>query len=143
MYELADYLEQHLRRTRSTTQPRDSLWNAATALTTSEVLTAIARAAEGHGRLKHAAALYAAAASSGEIRAWQLLADLRERAGDQAGAEDAYRQAADACRDAAVAGDITAWGRLAELRRRAGDRAGAEEAYRQAAVAGDITAWGL
>jgi transposase InsO family protein len=57
------------------------------------------------------------AASIGALGDQAALALLRQQAGDTAGAEDAYRQAA-------AAGDPIAWSGLAWLRERAGDPQG-------------------
>jgi len=135
LYELADFLEQHLRRERATIKPFDSLWVAAREhLHDPATLLAMARAAESRGRLRPAAALYERAAGAGNTDAWTQLAWLYEQAGDRAGAEDAYRHAGSA-------GNTDAWTRLALLREQAGDRAGAEDAYRHAGSAGNTDAW--
>jgi tetratricopeptide (TPR) repeat protein len=135
VYELADYLEQHLRRERATTQPRDSLWAAAAAgFSDAATLEALATAALRRGRLHHAVGLFELAAAAGQTDVWDDLAELREQAGDRDGAQHAATQAA-------AAGYPHVWIRLARLRERAGDRHGAEQAYREAAVNGDRYVW--
>jgi hypothetical protein len=136
VYELADYLEQHLRGERVTIQPRDSLWTAAAHhLHAAATLHAMAQAAESRGRLRPAAQLYQQAAAAGDPRACRRLAGLREGTWDRDGAEEAYY------REAAAAGGVYTWLELAMSRQRAGDWAGADEADRQAAAASDLDAW--
>lgn len=96
-YELADYLEQHLRLTRMFVQPRDSLWMAAAASFTSpDVLAAIARAAEARGRFWPAVHLYMQASTTGEPKALNGLAWRLEQAGYHERAEQLADQAANA-----------------------------------------------
>ena len=129
-YELADYLEQLLRRELAATQPRDSLWNAAATFTNPAILNTMAYAAKARGRFQPAIHLHAAATACGDTSAWLALVRLRKQAWDWLGAEDAARQAI-------AYGNTEAWLALVELRDRAGDQAGAEDAARQAVAAGD------
>jgi hypothetical protein len=128
---LADYLQQHGRRTRRRLCPPATFWDAATDhLTSPDGLTHLADAARDRYRLRHAAHLYRAAADAGYTGALVRLAEMREEAGDQEGAERRYR--------AAVGAGITrALVRLAEMREEAGDQKQAERLARQAADAGD------
>ncbi|MET7921947.1 hypothetical protein ABZU45_40455 [Streptomyces avermitilis] len=127
---LADYLQQHGRRTRQHLCPPATFWNAAThRLTNPDHLVHLADAARRRHRLRHAAHLYCAAVDAGSTAAARRLAEMREEAGDQRGAERLYRAAAEA-------GDTIALMRLAEAREKAGDQQGAERLYRAAADAG-------
>jgi TPR repeat protein len=133
-YELADYLEQHLRRSRATIQPRDSLWNAvATTLGGSHLLTTIARVAEDMGRYRPAARVYGQAAAAGSSKALVSLARIWTRAGDTVGANDLLHEAA-------AAGDTGAMWELADQRESVGDIDGAEKLLREAAAAGEAAA---
>ena len=124
--ELADYLEQHLRRTRRYLAPPASLWDsAATCLADPGVHTALAVAAGARGRFRHAVVLARKAATAGDLRALIWLARMREGGGDRQGAEQLYRAAADA-------GDASALSQLARMRERARDPQGAEQLYRAA-----------
>ena len=133
-YELADFLVQHLGRTRVCIQPCNSLWHAAARVSDADLIHHLARGAQARARLRPAAALYAVAGAAGHADAWTSLGELRERAGDQDGAERAYQQAVEA-------GDPAGWTELARLREQAGDRTGAEDTARRAAAAGDSRAW--
>ncbi|WP_204012237.1 hypothetical protein [Virgisporangium aurantiacum] len=135
-YRLADYLEQTGHTERAGIYPPDSLWRAfTTTVTDLKLLRHLANQAQKRGRFQHAVWLYTQAADCGDPGALWALADLRERAGDAAGAEVQYQQAADCGHTGAL------WSR-ATLRRQSGDTAGAEELYRRAADLGDIYALG-
>ncbi|WP_331773263.1 sel1 repeat family protein (plasmid) [Embleya sp. NBC_00888] len=162
-YRLADYLEQHARRTRSTSCPDTSFWIAAHdhAHTTDDTVN-LAEAAVDRLRLRHAERLYRKAANTCDTRALVGLARLLGAAGDLEGAEGLYRQASDAgnldalwavawtlgeagdlegaerlCRQAADAGEPHALTDLANLLEEVGDLEGAQRLYRQAADAGE------
>ncbi|MFF0094840.1 hypothetical protein ACFYSF_33525 [Streptomyces canus] len=165
-FRLADYLEQHGRSSRRHLCPPASFWHAAHArLTHPDDLSNLALAAEGRWRLQWAHCLRHRAANHGNTDALYHLAELREEAGDQAGAETMARRAAmlgstktlyrvavmrakaegwqgfePLLREAADHGDTNALYRVAELREQAGDRQGAEALLRQAADRGDIHA---
>ncbi|HEX2804894.1 MAG TPA: hypothetical protein VHN80_01820 [Kineosporiaceae bacterium] len=127
---LAGCLEQHLRASRPTEQPKDSLWAAAlTGFAQPTVLATLARAAEDRGRYGPAARLYERAWALGDLDAGVRVAALRDRAGDIAGAEQAAGQVAD------VEGP-QAWMALAHRRAAVGDRSGADRALERAAAAG-------
>ncbi|RKS05001.1 hypothetical protein DFP74_0582 [Nocardiopsis sp. Huas11] len=131
---LADFLQQHGRRTRGTQVPPASFWHAATAhLTDPNDLVSLAHAAHWQLRYRHAAHLYCAAADGGNTHALLTLARLRKGAGDLEGAQRLARQAADA-------GNIDALTDLAWMREDAGDLEGAQRLARQAADAGNIDA---
>jgi hypothetical protein len=95
-YRLADYLEQHARRTRRLRCPTASFWHAAHehAHTTHDTLN-LARAAHDRLRLRHAERLYTEAADAGDPIAPVWLARMREAAGDHEAAERLAHQAAD------------------------------------------------
>ncbi|MFJ3864342.1 tetratricopeptide repeat protein [Streptomyces nigra] len=128
---LADYLQQHGRRTRRYLCPPAAFWDAAERLTSPVDLTHLADAAHLRRRFRHAAQLYCAAAEAGDPHALTWLAQMREKAGDRKEAEQLYRAAGDA-------GDPDAalrW--LAQMREKAGDRKEAERLYRASADAGN------
>ncbi|MEU7408955.1 tetratricopeptide repeat protein [Streptomyces sp. NPDC042638] len=128
VFRLADYLQQHGRRTRQSLCPPASFWDAAADhITAPADLTRLAVAAKRRSRYRHAAQFYCAAADKGDLSALVSLAGMREAAGDREGAERLYRVAADG-------GDTVALVTLAEMRERAGDR---EEAERLAHAAAD------
>ncbi|MFF0250796.1 P-loop NTPase [Streptosporangium sandarakinum] len=133
-YRLADYLEQHGTHTRRLLCPPATFWDAAIcyAATMSDH-QALAWAARDRGRYRYAFALYQAAADAGDLYVLGDLAEMREQAGDHAGAERLARAAADA-------GDPSALWKLAWMREQAGDHAGAERLYQAAADAGDTSA---
>jgi hypothetical protein len=83
-YRLADYLDQHGRRSRRSFSPPTEFWTAAADLTDPRDLGALARAAEAHGLLEDDARLYKAAAAHGNARVASTPARLRSRhpAGD-------------------------------------------------------------
>ncbi|MFJ8746683.1 hypothetical protein ACIRL2_46010 [Embleya sp. NPDC127516] len=162
-YRLADYLEQHARRTRSAGCPGTSFWDAAHdhAHTPADSLN-LAGAARERLRLRHAERLFGRAIVAGKPGALLGLAKLRETAGDRDAAERLAREAVETghphaltwlaatresagdrddaerlYRQAADTGDTHALRQLARMRREAGDHDGAERLYRQAADAGD------
>ncbi|MEU5599739.1 sel1 repeat family protein [Streptomyces sp. NPDC020298] len=131
---LADYLQQHGRRTRRLFCPPAAFWDAATHhLASSDDLTHLADAARSRYRLRHAAHLYRAAADAGHTDALMRLAYMREEAGDQEEAERLVRAAADA-------GNASAWVWLADMREEAGASGEAAHLYRAAADAGHTIA---
>ncbi|WP_406514486.1 hypothetical protein OG851_42880 (plasmid) [Streptomyces sp. NBC_00161] len=133
-FRLADYLEQHSRTTRRHLCPPASFWHAAhTHLTHPDDLSNLSRAARARHRLQWAHHLLHRAADHGSGEGLSYLAELRENAGDRAGAEVLARQAADH-------GDTYGLYRLALLWEKAGDQAGAEALARQAADHGSVDA---
>jgi hypothetical protein len=79
-YRLADYLDQHGRRSRRSLVPPADFWTAAADLTDPGGLGALARAAEGRGLLHDAACLHKAAAAYGSAStAATLITSLRSR----------------------------------------------------------------
>jgi hypothetical protein len=126
---LADYLQQHARRTRRHLCPPATFWDAATDhLTNPHDLTHLADAARDRYRLRHAAHLYCAAADAGYTSALVRLAEMRQEARDQ---EEAERLARDI--DAGYTSPLV---RVARIREEAGDQEEAERLYRAAASAG-------
>lgn len=67
-YRLADYLDQHARRTRRTVLPPSGFWTAAGKLADPGDLQALGKAAADRGLLRQAARLYKRAATYGETR---------------------------------------------------------------------------
>lgn len=132
-FELADYLDQHLRQERVTTQPRDSLWEAVARLADPELIRLIGYEARARGRFRPAAYLFKAAATAGYIYAWNDLGLIRQEARDSDGAAEAYYQA--------IAAGYPAWQGLASALERAGDREGAERAAEQGKALGSPRAW--
>ncbi|MEU8365355.1 hypothetical protein AB0C27_56020 [Nonomuraea sp. NPDC048882] len=163
LFRLADYLQQHTRATRRLLCPRAAFWDTAACSLPPHHQRTLAEAAERRGRFGHAAALYRSAAEAGDIDALLRLARLREQAGDEDGAEQLARQAADAryledlagqreragnpgkaeqlYRDAAAAGSAWALEALARLRTQAGDPAEAERLRQEADQAKDAQMW--
>lgn len=123
---LADYLQQHGRRTRQHLRPPAAFWDAATEhLADPADLIRLADSAREELLYRHAACLYCAAADAGDTVGLTRLAWMREVAGDQKGAERLTRQAFDA-------GNADALKQLAVIRHNAGDLKGAEQLYRAA-----------
>ncbi|MES0837319.1 tetratricopeptide repeat protein [Nocardiopsis tropica] len=163
---LADFLQQHGRRTRRPWCPPASFWDAATAhLTDPNDLFSLGEAAHKRSRHRHTAHLYCAAVDAGSILAVREWAWMREEAGDHENAERFALRAADAgstselmdfalmrgqagdhqgaerlLRQAADAGDTEAPAKLARMREEAGDREGAERLLRHFADAGNTGA---
>ena len=82
IYELADYLEQHIRWARVAVQPPDSLWYGAVAtITEPTTLLAMAKAAKSRGRYRPAAALAEKAVELGSVEAMRMLAELLDARG--------------------------------------------------------------
>jgi TPR repeat protein len=131
---LADYLQQHGRRTRRLLCPPGAFWDAATGhLTGPDGLTHLGHAARYRHRYRHAAQLYRAAADAGSRDALAALAMMREEARDRVEAERLARQAAFAGNSLALIDlGLTLWG--------AGERDEAAELYRAAADAGSMDA---
>ncbi|MEV8162056.1 hypothetical protein AB0P34_15645 [Nocardiopsis alba] len=160
---LADYLQQHGRRTRRTQCPPASFWDAAVVhLIDPTDLTNLADAAKQRLRYRHAAKLHCAAANAGNTHSLWMLARMREEAGDQQEAERLYLAAANAAhpetlmflaeihseagrneeaerllRQAVDAGHNSALPMLAAIREQAGDKREAERLAQQAAHSGD------
>ncbi|MFD9503442.1 tetratricopeptide repeat protein [Streptomyces sp. NPDC060035] len=131
---LADYLQEHGRRTRKLLCPPASFFHAAARhLPEPSDLLHLALECRFRARYRHAAELYRAAADSHITEALTALAELREHAGDREGAERTAREAADA-------GSTNALMKLAQWRGAYGDRAEAERLYRAAAHAGSAEA---
>ena len=127
---LADYLQQHGRRTRGVLFPPASFWEAAaTHLTNPDDLVRLASAAHQRQRYRVAASLYCTAAQAGHVDALMALLRMRRHAGETEGTEPYYRAAA-------RAGDRAALMDLAFIREAAGDRAEAERLHRAAVKAG-------
>ncbi|MEU3214407.1 hypothetical protein ABZ631_26355 [Nocardiopsis alba] len=94
---LADFLQQHGRRTRVLRSPPASFWDAAAAhLTDPNDLNRLASAAEGRSRKRHAAHLYCAAADAGDADALAFLSRMRELVGDWEGSKRLLLQAVNA-----------------------------------------------
>jgi uncharacterized protein YidB (DUF937 family) len=75
-YQVADYLDQHGRRTRQEQLGPLSLWGALTTRTTSALdLTRLGQAASRRGLYRHAAALWTAATAQGSVAAARQLID--------------------------------------------------------------------
>ncbi|MFD6072932.1 helix-turn-helix domain-containing protein, partial [Amycolatopsis lurida] len=165
-YDLADYLEQHLTRTRRTRPVIDATWAALRHHTGSpDDLVALANSASKRGHYLHAEALYRVAGSPDALPA--LAGWLKRRPGREADVEKVYLEAIaagspdalkgfagwlvrqpgreddaeQAYREAAAAGDPNLFKVLAEwLARQPGRERDAEHAYREAAAAGDASA---
>ncbi|SEC05003.1 TPR repeat [Streptomyces sp. 2231.1] len=134
MFRLADYLEQHGRSTRRSLCPPASFWHAAlTHPTKPDDLNNLAEAAESRYRMQWAHHLRHRAADHGCIEALLPLAVMREKAGDQKGAESLAQQAA-------AHGQTDALLSLARMRGEARDLREAENLYREAADHGDYEA---
>ena len=132
-YGLADYLEQHLTRTRGLTPVSDGIWDALRIRARQPAdLKRLARAADNRGRYRQVEALYRAAGAAGDAEARRELAEwLRRQPGREPDVEQAWR-------DAAAAGDPYAPRELALwLSRREGRKPDIEQAWRDAAAAGD------
>lgn len=128
---LADYLQQHARRSRWRVCPPAAFWDsAARHLTGPEDLLQVARAAHRRRRYRHAAHLYCASSDAGNPYALVRLARLREQTGDAAGAERLFRAAA-------TSGDLRALRGLAEAHQKGTTRGETEELYRAAADTGN------
>ncbi|MGE0296470.1 MAG: helix-turn-helix domain-containing protein [Dehalococcoidia bacterium] len=137
VYGLADYLEQHLTRTRRTRPVADKTWDALLAHTTRpEDLIAIADAAAARCRYTYTEKAYRAAAAASDPSALTGLGGWLERRGRHEEAEQAYRAAA------AAGDDLFALRGLARWLEQRGRHDEAEQAYRAAAAAGDPAALG-
>ncbi|MER5514264.1 hypothetical protein [Streptomyces sp. NPDC002763] len=161
-YRLADYLEQHGRRTRRTTRAPNALWNALIEHGRPVDLTTIAQAAQTRGFLKAAMLLYANAVHAGDSAALRMGARLLRKAeryeeaiawyqrAAEAGASSALRRATELMevigrgeeaiswlRARAEAGDLMALPRAAEALERAGRQEEAVTYYQAAAEKGD------
>lgn len=135
---LADYLQQHGRRTRWKLCPPATFWDAATAcLTSAADLVFLAVAALCRGRLRYAATLYRKAADAGHTGALLELATLRRQAGDVEGSHRLYVEAGHA-------GSTEALRVLTLKCEQRGDHAGAEVLARRALAAGSmVSLWDL
>lgn len=161
-YRLADYLEQHGRRSRARLCPPESFWQAAHDHLTPESLINLADAARMRHRFHWAEQLAQRAADSGNTDALARLAEIRRVNGAGGEADQLLRKAADAGSTAALvrlavirhraghseeaealaqraadAGDTRGLGRLAEIHEADGNRKQAEELAMRAAAAGD------
>ncbi|MEU4607623.1 hypothetical protein AB0F43_31950 [Kribbella sp. NPDC023972] len=126
-YKLADYLEQHGRRTRPAGYPPASFWGAvAQTCTDPAVLFEFARRADDRGRRHRAATLYYLAAEYGETEGQVELARLLGDIGDLEGAVQSAQAAADRGAPQGLQG-------VAMLMEQAGDRSTAVRLLRQAA----------
>ncbi|MBV9383062.1 MAG: sel1 repeat family protein, partial [Streptosporangiaceae bacterium] len=161
-YHPASYLDQHARRARRFDIPGQAFWDAATRhARTPDDLAALAHAASGRLRARHAGRLAQQAAGTGHAAALWLLAQIQATAGHRKQADRLTEKAASAghatamwllafrlevardhegalhvIRQAPVCGDLFALSALAQMRETAGDREGAELLARQAADAG-------
>ncbi|MGW3123225.1 tetratricopeptide repeat protein [Streptomyces sp. NPDC001107] len=161
-YRLADYLEQHGRRTRRTTRAPNALWNALIEHGRPVDLTTIAQAAQTRGFLETAMRLYANAVHAGDNTALHMGARLLRKAeryeaaiswyqrAAEAGTSSALRQATELMeligqgeeainwlRARAEAGDLKALPQAAEALERAGREEEAVDYYQTAAENGD------
>jgi TPR repeat protein len=133
-YRLADYLDKRGRGERRDLCPPQGFWNAAVSnLATAGDLLALGRAAEERWRLRLAYALYTKAAAAGHVQGLAAAAQMLDRVGEKAAAQQLFQQAAEA-------GHAGAMVRLAEERTRAADREEAERLYSAAADAGNAAA---
>ncbi|MGW1563382.1 hypothetical protein ACWCQ1_43900 [Streptomyces sp. NPDC002144] len=124
-YRLADYLEQHGRKSRHRLCPPASFWHAAHAhVTHPNDLENLVEAAASRHRLQWAHYLRVRSAEAGSVIAQIQLGKAWEAAGHVEEAEALYRQAADA-------GDVEGLVRLVALREEAG-KGDAAEALSQA-----------
>ncbi|MFI6933069.1 helix-turn-helix domain-containing protein [Streptomyces sp. NPDC050287] len=129
-YRLADYLEQHGRRSRARLCPPESFWQAAHGHLSPESLINLADAARIRHRSHWAERLAQQAADSGNADAIARLAEIRRANGAWKEADDLLQQAADA-------GSTTALIQLARIRHKAGFGEEAETLAQRAADAGD------
>ncbi|MER6358033.1 transcriptional regulator [Streptomyces sp. NPDC001634] len=133
-YRLADYLDQTGQSQRRSLCPPQGFWNAAlNHLSASDDLLALGRAAEERWRLRLASALYTKAAAVGQVQGLAAAAQLLDRVGEKATAQQLFQQAA-------AAGHAGAMVRLAEERARAADHEEAARFYSAAADAGNTAA---
>ncbi len=114
-YRLADYLEQHGRRSRARMCPPESFWQAAHDHLIPESLINLADAARIRHRFHWAERLAQQAADSGNADAITRLAEIRRTNGAWKEADQLLKQAADA-------GSTTALIRLAHIQHKAGLR---------------------
>jgi TPR repeat protein len=133
LYRLADYLEQHSRRTRRTTRVPIGLWHSLIDCAAPVGLTKLAQSANNRGLLRIATCLYANAAEAGETDALSLGAQLLWKA-------ERTAEAIVWCRRAADAGDVSAVRRTAEMLEKTGRSEEAITWLRARAEAGDTTA---
>ncbi|MGJ5748584.1 hypothetical protein FB563_6104 [Streptomyces puniciscabiei] len=133
-YRLADYLDQIGQNERRSLCPPQGFWNAAVNhLSATDDLLALGRAAEERWRLRLASALYTKTAALGQVQGLAAAAQLLDRVGENAAAQQLFQQAAEA-------GHAGAMVRLAEERARAADHEEAARLYSAAADAGDAAA---
>ncbi|MFD7602357.1 hypothetical protein ACFWAN_17800 [Streptomyces mirabilis] len=103
MFRLADYLEQHGRKSRRVVCPPDSFWHAAyTHLTESEDLNNLAEAAEDRHRLQWAYHLRSRAADAGDASAKVHMGRMRASLGHDKEAIGHFEEAAEAGSSAAL-----------------------------------------
>ncbi|WP_052808572.1 helix-turn-helix domain-containing protein [Streptomyces cyaneogriseus] len=127
---LADYLDAHGRATRDEAIPPPTFWAAASRyVLNARFLARLCREAQTMDLRETAEQLARQAAEAGEPGVYAVLAEARERAGDQLGAEHMARLAAEA-------EDPSAYAMLAWMRERAGNQDSAVRLGRLAAAAG-------
>ncbi|MFF2205655.1 sel1 repeat family protein [Streptomyces sp. NPDC058145] len=145
---LADYLQQHGRRTRRLLCPPAAFWDAAThRLTKPDDLNHLAGAALHRHRHRHAANLYCASADAGDIYALGMLARMREEA--KSGAihlsahiwHDPEPGEPNGLSVRPPKPATQALRKQARIRQDEGDDEGAERLVRKAADAGDLAAY--
>jgi tetratricopeptide (TPR) repeat protein len=133
-YLLADYLDQHGRRSRHKDPVPDLLWEALAAHAQQPGdLNRLGSAASDRGRYRHACRLWAAACRRGDTSMAMTLRHHLARVGHRAQAAQAHLQAV-------TAGDGEGLALLAELQRRPGHEHAMEQALRAAAAAGHLDA---
>lgn len=120
-YQLADFLEEYGRRSRSYVMPPETFWKAIVANTdSSERLIDLAYEVNYRGRFRLAAWIYLMAADAGEVDGFLFLADHRRLHSDITNVEILYRAAI-------KKGSSLAYIRLAEMYEERGDRKTAKQ----------------
>ncbi|MFJ8627509.1 hypothetical protein ACIRD3_32370 [Kitasatospora sp. NPDC093550] len=137
-FRLADYLEQHGRRTRGHEVPGAAFWETAVDhCSSTDDAVALGTAALIRLRLRHAEPLYRKAHEAGNPDAVNGLAEIHERIGRLTEAEHLARQAASRR-------NMSVFQRLARMRARAGAPQEAARLYQANAEAGSLFApWDL
>ena len=134
-YRLADYLEQHGRRSRARLCPPESFWQAAHDHLTAESLINLTEAARNRHRFHWVEQLAQRAADLGNTDAIARLAEIRRANGADKEADRLLQQAADS-------GSTAALIRLSLIRHTAGHSEQAEALAQRAADAGDARGLG-